>query len=344
MGAGGVDGGVLGHFLCHTLGNAPCLPLPQAPFPSEMLGDDAAAAGPEGGRGEPPTPQHFHSPHPGEANSFLFAPSPPAQLRRGRSSLPPPPPAHTPGGASARASSSPRRGLRGSAGARRPPPGEGVERPPRLAWPPLPAPHNARRSRPRRFLPPALPTPGSGSLTWLREPGEEVMGGRRRRRQGKEREGGSERAEEGRAWRAGAERRPNWAHGSRRLLTIPGRRAAGRLLLPFSQALGPWGSHGLPACLPRRSASLLPLAERRRLPLASLSSTPGAAGPSSPQPEPGSSHTRSLTSSGERPPGPTAAAPLPARPAALWGRPAPPRCSPQPAAYPASGPASGCPL
>lgn len=140
------------------------------------------------------------------------------------------------------------------------------------------------------------------SYLWLREPGEEVMGGRRRRRQGKEREGGSERAEEGRAWRAGAERRPNWAHGSRRLLTIPGRRAAGRLLLPFSQALGPWGSHGLRACLPRRSASLLPLAERRRLPLASLSSTPGAAGPSSPQPEPGSSHTRSLTSSGERPP------------------------------------------
>lgn len=70
---------------------------------------------------------------------------------------------------------------------------------------------------------------------------------------------------------------------------------------------------------------------------------PGAAGPSSPQPEPGSSHTRSLTSSGERPPGPTAAAPLPARPAAPWGRPAPPRCSPRPAACPAPGPASGCP-
>lgn len=316
---------------------------PKPLFPRRCSGTTRLQQAPRGAGGSP-QPRSTSIPRiPGKPTASCS----PRALRPssgGAAALFPPPPAHTPGGASARASSSPRRGLRGSAGARRPPPGEGVERPPRLAWPPLPAPHNARRSRPRRFLPPALPTPGSGSLTWLREPGEEVMGGRRRRRQGKEREGGSERAEEGRAWRAGAERRPNWAHGSRRLLTIPGRRAAGRLLLPFSQALGPWGSHGLPACLPRRSASLLPLAERRRLPLASLSSTPGAAGPSSPQPEPGSSHTRSLTSSGERPPGPTAAAPLPARPAALWGRPAPPRCSPQPAAYPASGPASGCPL
>lgn len=47
---------------------------------------------------------------------------------------------------------------------------------------------------------------------------------------------------------AGAERRPHWAPGSRRLLTIPGRRAAGRLLLPLSQALGPWGSHARSGC------------------------------------------------------------------------------------------------
>lgn len=161
MGAGGVDGGVLGHFLCHTLGNAPCLPLPQAPFPSEMLGDDAAAAGPEGGRGEPPTPQHFHSPHPGEANSFLFAPSPPAQLRRGRSSLPPPP-AHT------------RRCL--SPGQQQPPPrptrvsgssaaaARGRRRAaasPRLAAPPGPAQCAAEQA-------PALPSPGPS------HPGERV--------------------------------------------------------------------------------------------------------------------------------------------------------------------------
>lgn len=276
MGAGGGDGRSLGHFLCNTSENAPCLPLPRAPFPSEMLGDDPAAASPEGGRGSPPPFSASIPRIPGKP-SFPFTLSPPARLPRGRGPLPPTARHARPRGASARAGSSPRRGLRGSVGARRPPPREGGERPPRLAWPPLPAPHNARRSRPRRFLPPALPTPGSGSLTWLREPGEEVMGGRRRRQgkeQGKGREGGSERAEEGRARRAGAERRPNWAHGSRRLLTIPGRRAAGRLLLPFSQSLGPWGSHGLPACLPRLSASLLPLAERRRLRLSPRSAAP----------------------------------------------------------------------
>lgn len=134
---------------------------------------------------------------------------------------------------------------------------------------------------------------------------------------------------------AGAERRPHWAPGSRRLLTIPGRRAAGRLLLPLSQALGPWGSHARSGCRlafpaapprphrrpasgregrggggggrpsPRSSSSPR---NRRRPP-----TPPGRAPAAGAGLVPHASPRRSLTSSGERPPGPTAAAPLPAR-------------------------------
>lgn len=96
---------------------------------------------------------------------------------------------------------------------------------------------------------------------------------------------------------AGAERRPHWAPGSRRLLTIPGRRAVGRLLLPLSQALGPWGSHARSGCRPAFPAApprccRRPASGREGGPsLASLGS-PSAGAAASPRATGPSSHSR----------------------------------------------------
>lgn len=134
--------------------------------------------------------------------------------------------------------------------------------------------------------------------------GREGKGGESERGKGQAGEAGSS---------AGAERRPHWAPGSRRLLTIPGRRAAGRLLLSLSQALGPWGSHarsGCRLCLPRRSASpppppcLRPGGGGRPLPrsAAPLQPPPPLPAPPGLQQGPGSSHTR-LRGARSHPPG-----------------------------------------
>lgn len=256
-------------------GKCPVPPSAPSPF---SLGDARGRPSrrkPRGRPGEPPTLQRFHPPHPREAKLPVH-PEPSGPAPAGPR---PSPPHRTPRAAPRRL----------SPGRQQPPPrptrvsgrpaaaAQGRRRAaasPRLAAPPGPAQRAAEQA-------PALPSPSPSHprerVTYMAAGARGGGDGRAAAAAGEgagEGEGRGERASGGRARRAGAERRPNWAHGSRRLLTIPGRRAAGRLLLPFSQSLGPWGSHGLPACLPRLSASLLPLAERRRLRLSPRSAAP----------------------------------------------------------------------
>lgn len=142
-------------------------------------------------------------------------------------------------------------------------------------------------------------------------------------RQGKGREGGSEPASErgkGAAGEAGGlcgGRRAKASLGSRQPPPPPHHpRAAGRLLLPLSQALGPWGSHARSGCrlafpaappceaAPRLAPPPPPPAPRARTPAARAGLVPHA------------SPRRSLTPSAERPPDPAAAASRPCRGAA----------------------------
>lgn len=212
--------------------------------------------------------------------------------------------------------------------------------------------------------------------------------GSRGGRQGKGREGGSEPASErgeGGGWRGGLSGgcRAKASLGSRQPPPPHHPRAAGGGAAPPPPLAGarPMGLTRplrLPACLPRRSASsppppsLRPGGEgrggggrpsprssssprnRRRPP-----TPPGRAPAAGAGLVPHASPRRSLTSSGERPPGPTAAAPLPARRAegpprsatlrspvrgeggagrteGVWGGGSPPRASPPGPASPPS--------
>ncbi|XP_048161948.1 proline-rich protein 2-like [Corvus hawaiiensis] len=203
------------------------------------------------------------------------------------------------------------------------------ERPPPFPSIPFP-PGSAQCGRAEQAPAPALPSPSpsqpeSGSLTWL-EPGEEAAAageGSRGGRQGKGREGGSEPASErgkGAAGEAGGlcgGRRAKASLGSRQPPPPPHHpRAAGRLLLPLSQALGPWGSHARSGCrlafpaappceaAPRLAPPPPPPAPPGRTPAARAGLVPHA------------SPRRSLTPSAERPPDPAAAASRPCRGAA----------------------------
>lgn len=161
---------------CATLWEMPRASLcPEPLFPRRCSGTTRPQQAPRAAGGAP-RPAALPSPASRGSQRLPVRPEPSGPAPAGPQ--PSPPPHRTPHAAPrclSRAGSSPRRGLRGSASARQPPPGEGGERPPRprLALPGRPSRPRTMRggAGPGASFPRPFPPRGAGHLHGCGSPG-----------------------------------------------------------------------------------------------------------------------------------------------------------------------------